>query len=183
MKRISLLFSLLVICLVTMAQTQTTAPKPDPEVKKLHALVGRWTYDGEYKPGPLGPGGKITGVWDARMILGGFFLQEQQTEKGTEGELRNLGIEAYDPANKNFTSNWYQSDGSVLTGTLTIKGNTVTWAGTMFAAGKQYQLREPLVLAEDSMSGTAKGEISADGKTWVPFFEGKFVKAKPAVKK
>jgi len=181
MQRINVLFSLLVLCLVTTLQAQ--APKPDPEVKKLHALVGHWTYEGEYKPGPLGPGGKITGVWDARMILGGFFLQEQQTEKGAEGELRNLGIEAYDPANKNFNSNWYQSDGSRLTGTLTINGNTVTWVGTFSVAGKEYQFKEPLVLADDSMSGTAKGEISADGKTWAPFFEGKFVKVKPAAKK
>jgi hypothetical protein len=50
-------------------------------------------------------------------------------------------------------------------------------------AGKQYQFREPFVLAEDSMSATANAEISIDGKNWVPFFEGKFVKAKPAAKK
>jgi hypothetical protein len=33
------------------------------------------------------------------------------------------------------------------------------------------------------MSGTEKAEISADGKTWTPFFEGKYTKAQPAPKK
>ena len=181
MKRINVLISLLGVGLVTTLQAQ--APKPDPEVKKLHALVGHWTYEGEYKPGPLGPGGKITGVYDARMILGGFFLQAQETEKGAMGKTQNLEIDAYDPVNKNFVSNLYQSDGTKFSGTLTISGNTITWAGTWVIGGKGYQFKEPLVLAGDSMSGTAKGEVSADGKTWVPLFEGKFVKVKAAAKK
>jgi hypothetical protein len=40
---------------------QTTVPKPDPELKKLGVIVGHWTYEGEYKAGPLGPGGKAKG--------------------------------------------------------------------------------------------------------------------------
>jgi len=52
-QRSSLLLSLIVICFVTPLRAQTSAPKPDPELKKLHVLVGHWTYEGEYKPGPL----------------------------------------------------------------------------------------------------------------------------------
>ncbi len=52
---------------------QTPAPKPDVEVKKLHVLVGHWTWEWEAKPGPLGSGGKATGEYDGQMILGGFF--------------------------------------------------------------------------------------------------------------
>lgn len=181
MQRITVLFSLLVVCLVTTLQAQT--PKPDPEVQKLHVLLGHWTYEGEYKPGPLGPGGKITGVYDTRMILGGFFLQAQETEKGAMGTTHNLEIDSYDPVNKNFISNLYQSDGTKFSGTLTVSGNTITWAGTWVIGGKEYQFKEPLVLAGDSMSGMAKGEISADGKTWMPFFEGTFSKVKSAPKK
>jgi hypothetical protein len=145
--------------------------------------VGHWTYEGEYKPGPLGPGGKITGTYDAHMILGGFFLQEQEIEKGDAGELRNLGIESYNPANKNFDSRLYQSDGTTLNGTLTISGNTFTWAGTFYADGKPYQFRDPMVCSADFTNCPAKAEISTDGKTWAPWFEATFVKVKPAAKK
>jgi len=77
MKRISVLLFLLVFCSATAMQAQAPAPKPDAEVKKLHAVVGHWTFEGEAKPGPLGPGGKFTGESNCQMILGGFFFQCQ----------------------------------------------------------------------------------------------------------
>jgi len=181
-QRISILLFLLVFCFATAMQAQAPAPKPDPALKSLSVLVGHWTYEEEWKAGPLGPAGKMTGVYDAHMILGGFFLQAEQTEKGAMGELRILEVDAYDPVNKNFTSDAYLSDGSKYSGTITVSGNTITWAGTMIVAGKPYQFREPFVLAPDSMSGTAKVELSADGKTWTPAVEGKWTKARPAAK-
>ena len=183
MRRIGLLLFLSVVCFVTAMQAQAPVPKPDPALKKLQVLVGRWTYEGEYKPGPLGPGGKITGVNDVHMILGGFFVQSQETEKGATGETRFLEIDGYDPVNKNLAFTGYVSDGSTYSGTLTVSGNTITWAGKFVVSGKQYQFKEPFVCAADFMSATAKGEISADGKTWTPWFEGKFAKAKPDAKK
>jgi len=164
-------------------RAQTSAPKPSPELKKLLPLVGHWTYEEEWKAGPLGPGGKMTGVYDAHVILGGVFLQAEQTEKGAMGEIRNLEIDAYDPVSKNFTSDLYLSDGTKSSFTITVSENTITWAGTLTLARKQYQFREPMVFAPDFMSATAKAEISADAKTWIPAWEGKWTKAKPATKK
>jgi hypothetical protein len=164
-------------------QAQTAAPKPDPALRKLHVLVGHWTYEGEYKPGPLGPGGKVTGEYAAQMILGGFFLQGRYTEKGATGEARFLEIDGYDAANKNLTFHLYADDGSTFSGVLTASGNTFTWTGKLVTGGKQYQIKEPFVCAGDFMSGTQRGEVSADGKTWTPFFEAKYTKAKPAAKK
>jgi pimeloyl-ACP methyl ester carboxylesterase len=180
MQRMSFLLLVLVACFATALPAQTEAPKPDPALQKLSVLVGHWTYEEDWKAGPLGPGGKMTGVYDARMILGGFFLQAEQTEKGAMGEIRNLEIDAYDPVHKNFTSDMYLSDGTKSSFTLTISGNTITWAGTLTFGGKQYQFKEPMVFAPDSMSATAKAEISVDGKTWLPAWDGKWTKAKPA---
>ena len=130
-----------------------------------------------YKPGPLGGGSKVKGVWDARMILGGFFLHEEVNEKVDAGESHALGIESYDPVNKEFITNWYQSDGSRYSGALTITGDTVIWVGPLEVGGKHYQFRETFVCMADFMSGTSKREVSTDGKTWIPFWEAKFVKA------
>ncbi len=114
----------------------------------------------------------MTGVYDAHMILGGFFLKAEQTEKGAVGEIRNLEIDAYDPVNENFTSDMYLSDGTKSSFTITVSGSTITWAGGLRFAGKQYQFKEPMVFAPDFMSARAKAEISADGKTWTPAWEG-----------
>jgi hypothetical protein len=181
MKRTVVAVALISLLFASAAQAQ--APKPDPELKKLQVLVGHWTYDGEYKAGPLGPGSKITGEYTGRMVLKGFFLQGEIIEKGAMGETRSLEINAYDPVNKNFISNTYSDDGSRFWGTVTVNGNTLTWEGKYVVAGKQFQFREPFILAPDLMSATAKGEISVDGKTWIPFFESKYIKLKSTPKK
>ncbi len=183
MQRTSLLLSLIVICLVAPLRAQTSFHKPDSELKELNGLVGHWTYEGEYKPGPLGGGGKVKGVWDAHTILGGFFLQVEESEKIGAGELHVIGIVSYDPVNKEFDTDWYQSDGSRYSGTLTISGNTFVWAGPLEIKGMIYQYRETFVCTPDFMSGTSKGEFSTDGDTWTPFWEAKFVKAKPSATK
>jgi hypothetical protein len=183
MKRFVIALSVAALIYPVVASAQTPAPKPAPELKKLQVLVGHWTYEGEYKAGPLGPGGKITGEYTGQMILGGFFLRGQSTEKGTMGETRFLEIDGYDPVNKNYVSTMYGDDGSTFSGVVTVSGNTLTWAGKFTVAGKQYLFKEPFILAPDLMSATAKGEISVDGRTWTPFFEAQYAKAKPAPKK
>ena len=80
--------------------------------------------------------------------------------------------------NKEFITNWYQSDGSRYSGTLPIKGNTVIRAGPLEVGGKHCQFRERFVCTADFMSGTSKREVPTDGKTWIPFWEAKFVEAK-----
>ena len=183
MTRISVLLFVLVVFFATAMQAQAPAPKPDPEVKKLHADLGHWTYEGEAKPGPLGPGGKFYGEFDGQMILGGFFFQGRGTDKGPAGEGRYLEIDGYDPVNKNFTSDIYDDDGSRFSGVLTITGNTRTYVGKTVKPGKQYQYKGTFVLAPDLASGTYKEEISVDGKTWIPYGESKWTKAQPAPKK
>jgi hypothetical protein len=183
MKKIAVLSSLLTICFVIAAQTQATAAKPDPELKKLHPWVGHWTYEAEYKPGPLGRGGKATAEYEGKMILGGFLYQGRWREKGPAGETSGLEIDGYDPVNKNIFSDWYTDDGGRFSGTMSVTGNTLTWSGKCFLAGKQYMGRATFTLSADLMSAPFKIEISTDGTTWIPFEEGKYTKVKPAPKK
>jgi len=181
-RTITLLF-LLVFCSATARQAQAPAPKPDPEVKKLHAWVGNWMFEGEFKAGLLGPAGKHTGEMACQMILGGFFLHCRFTDKGPAGEMHGLEIDGYDPVKKNFSSEIYLGGGGRFSGVLTISGNTWTYAGEWAAAGKQYQLKDSYTFAPDLTTATQKAEISTDGETWTPFGEEKWTKAKPPTKK
>ena len=183
MKRTITLLFLLALCSTTAIQAQAPAPKPDPELKKLSVFVGHWTWEGEHKTGPGGPGGKLTGEWTGQMILGGFFFQGQTTEKWPQGEVGSLLIFGYDSVNKRFIGNWYLSDGSRLSGLLTVAGNAYTYAGKFLTPGKQYQYRWTFVVAPDLASGTLKEESSVDGKTWTPVRDSQWTKVKSAAKK
>jgi hypothetical protein len=182
MKRFIFLVSLVVLVFAVSFWAQTTAPKPDPELKKLSALVGHWTYEGEYKAGPTGPGGNAKGDELIQWINGGFFLQDLEIEKVALGETRFALIYAYDPVSKNIVCSGLGIDGSKVTGIVKVSGNTSTLEGKYLVAGKENFAKITLVVAADLMSIAQKAEISEDGKTWAPFFEGKWTKVKPAPK-
>ena len=145
--------------------------------------MGHWTVDLDLKAGPLGPGGKITAEFEGEMVLGGFFFQGLWNEKGVLGEYKAFEVIWYDPVNKNYPCNWYQDNGTVTTGAMTIKGDTQIWEGGKYIlGGKPYYFRDTFVFSPDLMSVTEKAEISADGKTWMPFWDGKYTKATLALK-
>lgn len=179
MKRAAFLVGLVILVFSVSVWAQTTAPKPAPELKKFDFAVGHWTYVGEYKAGPFGPGGKVTGEMVGKWILGGFFFENQATEKWPMGVSHVIEIFGYDPVNKNYFSTEYHEDGSMMSGTYVFIGNTFTYTGKSSAGP---MIKMVLTIAADQMSLTAKGEISADGKTWAPFFEGKYTKTEPAPK-
>jgi len=181
-RRISVLVFLLVVCLTRAMHGQTPAPKPDPEFQKLQALVGRWMFNGEYKPGAWGPGSKITGEYTGRFILKGFAFEGRTVERSAEGETRFLEIDAYDPVKKKITFSVRSDVGTGYSGAITIAGRTITWAGTVAAAGREYGVKEALEISGDHVSATAKAQISTDGKMWMPYFEGKFRKVEPVAK-
>ena len=184
MKRMAFLVGLtvLVFTVSTWAQTQAQAPKPDPELKKLGIMVGHWKYEGEYKAGPGGPNGKAHGEEFVQWILGGFFLQDLEIETGALGDARMALHYAYDPVKKHFVACGLMSDGGPASGIATVSGNTINWEGNVVLEGKEYSMRNVYVVAADMMSMTQKVEVSADGKTWTPFFEALFTKVKPAPK-
>jgi len=74
MKKIAILTSLLAVCFVTAAQAQT-APKPAPEWKHLHGVLGDRTYACDYQATPLGPAYSATGEYTNQMVLGRFFMK------------------------------------------------------------------------------------------------------------
>ncbi|HYA64687.1 MAG TPA: DUF1579 family protein [Candidatus Sulfotelmatobacter sp.] len=183
MQRISLLLSLLIVCFVTAAQAQTTMRRPDPGLKQLQILLGHWTYEGEYKPGPLASASKVSGEFDNRMILSGFFLKGEWSEKSANGPLAGLEVLRYDPGNKNIAITGYQNDGSTYSGALPVSGNTVTTAEKFIVGRKEYVARGTLSYTADWTSATWHEEISTDGKIWVPWWEFTLTKVRPATRK
>ena len=181
MKKAAILSSLLAICFVLVVQAQT-APKPGPEWKQWHGVLGHWTYTCDYQAGPLGLAGSSAGDYTNQMIFGAFFLKGTWKEKGRGAQLEGLEIVRYDPEHKNFIYDGYENDGATYSGTITISGNTQKDDGKFIVAGKQYQARATTTYSADWTSADWKSEISTDGKTWTPWFEQKMTKVKPESK-
>ena len=70
-----------IVFLVASATAQMPMPKPAPELSKLDYLAGDWITDGDLKPSPMGPGGKMTSdrprAVDGRQVLPGHALEIQ----------------------------------------------------------------------------------------------------------
>jgi hypothetical protein len=172
----------LVFAVSAWAQAQAQAPTPDLALNKFDFMVGHWTYEREYKAGPLGPAYKAAGEMTCKRILGGFFFQNQLTEKGPAGVSHSIEIIGYDPVNKNYFSNEYDDQGGTLSGPYIFSGNTLAYTGKIAAGGKSILVKGTMTIATDLTGLTEKCEISTDGNTWATWIEGRFTKVKPAPK-
>lgn len=151
----------------------TDQPKPTPEQKKLEIFVGEWEYQGGGKDTPFGPGGKFTGREVSKMILNSFFLESRWKDKAETGyNPEGIVLRWYDPTAKTYRETGFENDGTASSGTTTISGNTWTTTGTRAdKQGKTYQVKFATTFSPDGESGVTKAEYSADGKTWLPWWD------------
>jgi hypothetical protein len=178
MRRLAIVVAVVSMCArVGVAQKQEM-PNPGPEHQRLGAFVGNWTFEGEMKPGPMGPGGKMTGTDRIDWTPGNFFVQRSFQGKSPMGEMQGIEILAYDAARKVYTFNSFDSLGMMASGTMTVKGTTWTATGTSTLGATTMRDRCTLEFDAGGSTLTIKCEMSIDGKTWFPTFEGRATKAK-----
>ena len=90
---IATLLGLLALSAVNFQAQAAEQPKPGPEHKKMEVAVGQWNYEGSAEASPFGPAGRFKGRETARMVLGGFFLESQEQDKGdSKYDLQTLRI-------------------------------------------------------------------------------------------
>ena len=187
MQRFRVVLFAVVACfaITTQALAQASTPKPNSELTKLHVFNGHWTGVEDYKAGPWGAASNTTAAEDNRMFLGGSFQESQLTEKGAKRATHVLEVDGYDATNKNFTYVGFVEGGITYSGVYTFSndGNSWNWNGKAIVAGKEWPQRGTGTFAADRRSFTMKSEASADGKTWLPYFEEKWTKGKPTPKK
>ena len=91
MTRTGIILAALLVC-TTAAMAQMEAPKPAPELKKLDVFIGTWTLDGDMKPGPMGPGGKMTENEKCEGMEGGFYFVCRSEYKSSMGNGVGLSV-------------------------------------------------------------------------------------------
>jgi Protein of unknown function (DUF1579) len=179
-------FALLAVCVfVSVAAVQTAgaqappAPKPGPEHQKLAYFVGKWTTEGEIKPGPMGPGGKQTATDNCEWFDGKFAVVCHSDGKGPTGPTKSIGLLSYSSEEKVYT--YYGLDNTAMTMASvpkgTVQGDTWTFNDEGMMGGQKFKSR--VTIKELSPSAyTFKLELQGPDGKWAPMMEAKSTKAK-----
>jgi uncharacterized protein DUF1579 len=160
-----------------LAQSAGEAPKPTAEHKKLGYFVGKWTTEGEMKPNPFGPGGKVTATDNCEWFEGGFSVVCKSEGKSPAGPTKGLGIMSYNTDEKAYT--YYGVDNSPMSMASvphgTVQDDTWTYNDEAKMGGKMVKSRY-VIKQGTPTSYTFKWEMQGDDGTWKPILEGKSTK-------
>ncbi len=146
------------------------APKPSPEHARLGYFVGKWTAEGEMKPGPMGPGGKMTSSDNCEWFEGRFSVICRSEGTTPMGPTKSIGILSYSPEEKVYT--YYGVDNSNMTMASvprgTLRGDTWTYTRRRHdgrpegqIAGDDQGAPTQVVQLQDGDTGTGR-EVDAD---------------------
>jgi hypothetical protein len=153
----------------------TEMPKPGPEVQKMAWFIGDWKSEGEMKEGPWGPGGKMTGSDKCDWFEGGWQIVCNGRGKGPMGEMKTLGIGAYNPETKKYSWTMVDSTGMNSTAHGSVDGNTWRYEGVDVMGGQKIHSRYTMTVTGPT-SYDFKWETSTDGSSWVTAATGKATK-------
>ena len=147
--------------------------KPQEAHRKLQALVGTWVGEEKLFPSPWDPkGGSALGRFQARVDLDGFFVICDYTEeRGGQVTYRGHGVFGYDPQQKTYTMNWFDSigPGSPAPARGKWEGNQLLFENSHPRGHSRY-----IYTFEGNDRYTFRLENSTDGKSWAPMMEGKY---------
>jgi Protein of unknown function (DUF1579) len=165
---------------VQIGAAQTPAPaKPGAEHQRLGYFVGKWTTEGEMKPGPMGPGGKVTSTDNCEWFEGRFAVVCHSDGKNPAGPTKSIGILSYSTEEKVYT--YYGVDNTAMTMASvprgTVKGDTWTYDDEGMMGGQKIKSR--VTIKELSPTAyTFKLELQGPDGKWAPAMEAKSTKAK-----
>jgi hypothetical protein len=148
-------------------QVQPQMPTPDPALKHLDFLVGKWKMEGETLEGPMGPATKMDSVESFTWLEGGFFLVHHWEGTFDMGghTVIDTGYEflGYDAERQMYTTHHFNSFGPYYEAGSTYQGDFTD--GRLTLVGPARITRH---LNED-------GTISADSDVAVPGEEGQWL--------
>jgi|SRR5215472_5644892 len=172
------MISIAVLGLSVLASAQIPTPKPGPEHKKLDVLAGSWTLDGDLKPGPMGPGGKVTENETCEWMEGGFYLIcKVKFTSAAMGNGSGLSLLGYSDDDKAYSYRSFNSWGEFENAKGSWDGDAITWTSDEKFGGMPMKGRFTM----KNISSTSYNflfEISQDSAKWTTVMDGKATKVK-----
>lgn len=167
-----------------LAADSPKAPKPTAEHEKLGYFVGKWVMEGEMKPSPMGPGGKLASKDNCEWFEGRFAVVCNSTGTSPMGPTKALALLSYSPEEKAYT--YYGIDNSGMTSVTVPRGkrdgDTWTYDDESKMGGRK--VRQRYSIKEVSATEYSfKFEMEDDDGKWIEVVTGKETKAAPSKKK
>jgi len=149
------------------AQGQSSNPTPPPEIRKWDVWAGDWALSGKAKDNPGAPEYKVDWYLHEHWILGGFFMQVDQTWKANGAELHSLEILSYDRVRKIHTGSGFSSDGSTWSLTATFDKAMLVENGESRAPdGGLTRCETTWKFSDDRMALSGTQECEQNGVRW-----------------
>jgi hypothetical protein len=124
----------------------------------------------------MGPGGKMTMNQESKWMDGGFFVVIHTDFKAAAmGNGTGTAYLGYDPQEKVYTYDEFNSTGEVVHAKGTVDGDTWTWTNDMKMGPQTIKGRFTEKILSPT-SYTFKFEMSADGTKWDIVMDGKATK-------
>jgi hypothetical protein len=164
----------LVGCQAASAMQPPQAPKPGPEHQRLAFYVGTWSTEGEMKPGPMGPGGRMTATDTCEWFEGRFAVICRSEGKGPMGPMKGIGILGYSPEEKVYTYYGVDNSGMIMTAAAkgTVQGKTWTYTDESLMGGQKIKSRVTITEVSPTVQTFVMEMQGPDGK-WMPLMESK----------
>jgi len=149
---------------------QPTPDKPNPGLKRLDVLVGKWQSEGETTGSRDEPAVKIKGTDIYEWFDGDYFMIHHVDVLMGERQVKVIEmIGGYDVSSRTYPMRSFDSEGNFQTMQASVDEQGV-WKFT----GEK--IRTTLVVADDGKTMTAKWERTDDGSTWQHWMDMKFTK-------
>jgi hypothetical protein len=169
----------LILCTAaTLAQGRSAPPNIGPEVKRLSVFVGKWTAEGELKPGPMGPGGKMPITRSCNWTYDGIGIlcHEIDTIPGM-GIVSHVILMSYDAHAGDYVLFNASNMGHIWICRGTVNGDVWTWTGEHTMGGQTMLLRlTQKWTSKDSFDFQDEG--GPDAKSMTVTTDGKGTRAK-----
>jgi hypothetical protein len=151
------------------------ARKPGPEQKRIAYFAGKWNFQGEAKPSPMGPGGKITATETCEWFAGGFSMVCRSKGTGPMGPVTSMSTLSYDAGRKAYTYHAISSLGDAIFVRGNVDGKVWTYVDEVTIEGKPLKIRAT-VTEESPTSYAFKLEAAFDKGPFAVMEEGKATK-------
>ncbi len=174
--KLTAVFGIALLTSVAAAQQPPQASKPGPEQKRIGYFAGDWNFEGEAKPSPLGPGGKISASESCSWFTGGFHLVCRTKGTGPMGPSTSQSTMSYDNGRKTYTYHSINSMGSVIFVRGQVDGKVWTWSDDLTIEGKTMKIRA--TVTEESPTAYSFKLEAGDGSSMAVVEEGRATKGK-----
>ncbi len=135
-------------------------------------FAGNWKAEGTMKVSPTGNGGPFSLTETGEWVTDGFFLESHTSMKSPMGHINSVRVMGYNPEDRLYTYNVYNSLGEHQVATGRVQGNTWTWMAEEKMNGVTAQGRYTMTIVSPD-SYTFKSEVATPGGGWATVMEGK----------